>query len=218
MGKKKDIDEKLVALFKDKNTKNRLLETNIARKSSRPLSPDDWVQAMVRTEKFRAIVSKMFGNDQIIEEHGGIENFLPWFGAVMIKNREELTSQLGTREIGYPVSVVSVEKARLTIDINLTGKMSDILEDVKKAVERFREKQNVSQTRARGTKDYDPWGIYDLRHSGLSLLEIARKLTGKKYTRGQEKSPAYNPKLWPPYKRVERAYKQAVKMIQAAEN
>jgi hypothetical protein len=60
---------------------------------------------------------------------------------------------------------------------------------------------------------YDPWDVYDQHKSGLSFSEIARRLSGKDYPRGQ-KSPAYNEELWPPYKRVKRAYDQAVKMIQ----
>ena len=61
--------------------------------------------------------------------------------------------------------------------------------------------------------EYDPWDIYDENESGLSLLEIARRLSGKDYPRGK-RSPSYNEELWPPYKRVTRAYNQAVKMIQ----
>lgn len=59
----------------------------------------------------------------------------------------------------------------------------------------------------------DPWDIYDQKTSGLSFLEIARRLSGKDYPRGKG-VPAYNEELWPLYKRVERAYEQAVKIIQ----
>jgi len=62
--------------------------------------------------------------------------------------------------------------------------------------------------------EYDPWDIYDENESGLSLLEIARRRSGKDYPRGK-RSPSYNEELWPPYKRVTRAYNKAVKMIQA---
>jgi hypothetical protein len=60
---------------------------------------------------------------------------------------------------------------------------------------------------------YDPWDIYDQKESGLSFLEIARRLSGEDYPRG-ERTPSYNEELWNPYKRVQRAYNQAVKMFQ----
>lgn len=68
------------------------------------------------------------------------------------------------------------------------------------------------ETRKRKT-EFDPWEIYDQKQSGLSLVEITRRLSGKDYRRG-ERCPAHNKELWTPYKRVERAYKQAEKMIQ----
>lgn len=63
---------------------------------------------------------------------------------------------------------------------------------------------------------YDPWEIYNKHQAGKSLLEIARELHGKNYPPGK-RSPAYNEKLWAPYKDVRRAYNQAQKMIKAVE-
>lgn len=74
-------------------------------------------------------------------------------------------------------------------------------------------KQHIpKQVRKRKTI-YDPWDIYDQKKSGLSFLEIARRLSGKDYPRGK-RGPTYSEELWPPYKRVQRAYSQAAKMIQ----
>jgi hypothetical protein len=68
--------------------------------------------------------------------------------------------------------------------------------------------------RSRKTK-YDPWKIYDMKHDeSLSLNRIAQKLYGKELPRGK-RTPVYTEKLWQPYKRVDRAYAQAKKMIQA---
>lgn len=64
--------------------------------------------------------------------------------------------------------------------------------------------------------NYDPWECYDLHQKGMSLNEIARKLAGGVYPKGK-KSPAYNEKLWSPYKNVKRAYERALKMIQFVE-
>jgi hypothetical protein len=72
-----------------------------------------------------------------------------------------------------------------------------------------------NQVRKRKTI-YDPWDIYDQKESGLSFSEIARRLSGKDYPRGK-RSPAYTPELWPPYKRVKRAYDQAIEMIQTVQ-
>lgn len=76
--------------------------------------------------------------------------------------------------------------------------------------------RNISKkTKPRKTQ-YDPWEIWGLFEKSGSLLAIARQKSGKRYLRGK-KTPAYNGKLWGPYKRVKGAYDQALEMIQAAE-
>jgi hypothetical protein len=76
---------------------------------------------------------------------------------------------------------------------------------------------DISEGRTiRKKREYDLWKIYDFHvKDGLSLLQIARRLSGEELPRG-ERTPAYTPELWPPYKRVETAYKRAVTMIGAA--
>lgn len=63
---------------------------------------------------------------------------------------------------------------------------------------------------------YEPWDIYDLRKFGLSLNQIACRKSGENPPCGQ-RTPAYNEKLWSPYKRTKNAYDRAVKMIQVIE-
>ena len=95
----------------------------------------------------------------------------------------------------------------------------------------------TGKTRYRRTT-YDKWEIWDLHHltrpvfedgilvreeKPLSLLEIARQKTAKEYTRktsptaDYDATPAYNPELWPPYKRVQAAHNQAVSIIETVE-
>jgi len=74
-------------------------------------------------------------------------------------------------------------------------------------------KDTSKDKKSRYTK-YNPWDIYDLIQGGLNLLEIARSFHGKDYPRGK-RTPAYSEELWPPYKRVKRAYDRALEMIKA---
>lgn len=75
--------------------------------------------------------------------------------------------------------------------------------------------KNVSKDRKPRKTKYDPWEIYNLIHDDdLNFLQIALKLHGKNFPRG-ERRPADNVELWPPYKRVKRAYDQALEMIKS---
>ena len=75
----------------------------------------------------------------------------------------------------------------------------------------------------RTTYDKCEDGILVREEKPLSLLEIARQKTAKKYTRktsptaDYDATPAYNPELWPPYKRVQAAHNQAVRIIETLE-
>ncbi len=104
----------------------------------------------------------------------------------------------------------------------------DITKSTKELVKDFRQKvgllkQNAAKEKIIKKTTYNPWEIWDMVQSGLNLNAIARKFhekstrSGRKTPRGK-RSPAYNTTLWLPYKRVERAYRQAVKMIQAVES
>ena len=73
-------------------------------------------------------------------------------------------------------------------------------------------KKHIPKDERKRKTIYNPWDIYDQKTSGLSFLEIARRLSGKDYPCGTG-APSYNEELWPLYKRVERAYKQAVKLF-----
>ena len=105
---------------------------------------------------------------------------------------------------------------RLSIDLNksereLTKRFKEIIKTVKEEL-----KQDISQGRTtRKKRDYDPWDVYELCKKGLSKNKIARMKSGENYPPGKKNSPIYNPELSAPDKRVDRAYNQAVKMIQA---
>lgn len=126
----------------------------------------------------------------------------------------------GNRPLSKIPHLVAVEKTlyvQLQIDLSrsekeLTKRFHETIKACKKQMHIPAKERKSKKTR------YDPWEIYDLHEkSGLSLLEIARRLHGKNYPRGN-KSPSDNPELWAPYKRVKRAYNRAVRMIQAVRN
>lgn len=73
-------------------------------------------------------------------------------------------------------------------------------------------KKHIPKEKRKRKTECDPWDIYDQIQSGLSFSEIARRLSGKDYPRGK-RSPSHNEELWAPYKRVQKAYKQATEMI-----
>ncbi|HPB38895.1 MAG TPA: hypothetical protein PK125_12145 [Syntrophorhabdus sp.] len=98
------------------------------------------------------------------------------------------------------------------LEINLTKSEADLIRSFKSMIKSW--KKNIPDDIAPRKSKYDPWKIYDLHQSNRSLNQIARDLCGDNSPRG-ERSPAYNDRLWPPYKAVERAYKKAVKMIQS---
>jgi hypothetical protein len=124
-----------------------------------------------------------------------------------------------------PDSVLTLHRGRLFVRLSIDLNKSDeelkkcFMEIVKNAKETMYQgqvvKPGVFEGRTTKKPAYDPWEIYDLhKKKGLSLLEIVHRLSGKEPPRG-ERTPAYDPELWPPYKRIERAYNQALKMIQA---
>jgi hypothetical protein len=97
--------------------------------------------------------------------------------------------------------------------IDLTKNEKELLQAFTKKIRSW--KRHIPKQRKTRKTTHDPWEIYDLhKKKGLSLLEIARRKTGKSYT-GKENNPAYNEELEASDKRVRRAYKQAEKMIQA---
>lgn len=101
---------------------------------------------------------------------------------------------------------------RLRIDLSRTeGELTEAFAGMIKAWKQ----QYMLKERTRKKTDYDPWEIYDLFKTGLSKNEIARRKTGKSYPPGKESNPTYNDELSAPDKRVDRAYNQAGKMIQA---
>ena len=110
---------------------------------------------------------------------------------------------------------------RLSIDLNKSDKelkecFIKIVNHAKKDM--FRDKAlnpDVSEGRtARKKREYDPWEIYDLHEKeGVPLLEITHRMTGERGV-GKENNPAYNEKLDALNKRIVRAYRQAVRMIQ----
>lgn len=95
-------------------------------------------------------------------------------------------------------------------DDDLRNTFNQKIKNMKKMVEKDKKRKPKEML-------YDPWEVYDLHKSGYSLLEIARKKEGKHYTRGM-KTPEYNYRLGAPYKRVQRAFDRAKKMIQAVED
>ncbi len=98
----------------------------------------------------------------------------------------------------------------------------DLTEEEEELTKAFNEiiryyKPNSERTRCKDAA-FDKWEIWDLHYlSALSLVEIARRKSGKEYHPGQEKSPNYNPELAALYKQVQRAYRQAVNMIKIVE-
>lgn len=98
---------------------------------------------------------------------------------------------------------------RLSID--MTKSKGELLSAFTEKLEGW--KKYIPKEAGKRKTEYDPWDVYDQHKSGLSFSEIARRLSGKDYPRGK-KSPAYSEEFWPPYKRVKKAYEQAVKMIQ----
>lgn len=123
----------------------------------------------------------------------------------------------------FPIKEIAEEDFAKPQDERYLDLRVDLTEDEETLKKAFtdileRHKPHTRSTRLRGTT-YDKWQIWDLHHlSNLSFLEIARQKSGKNYKRGQEKNPAYNPELWPPYKRVQKAYGQAVKIIAIVED
>lgn len=99
------------------------------------------------------------------------------------------------------------------LKIDLTRSQKELLKAFSEKIKSWT--KNISkETKPRKPKE-DPWEIWDLYKKTRSLLAIARQKSGKRYLRGK-KTPVYNEELWPPYKRVKRAYDQAKEMIQAA--
>ncbi len=98
------------------------------------------------------------------------------------------------------------------LEINLTKSETELIRSFRSMIKSW--KKNMPNDMAPRKSKYDPWKIYDLHQSNRSLNQIARDLCGDNSPRG-ERSPAYNDKLWPPYKAVERAYKKAVKMLES---
>lgn len=104
------------------------------------------------------------------------------------------------------------KKRFLNVEIDLLKNTKKIEKKLSQLVRSYKKYVTTDSTRHK-TTIYDPWHIYDLHKSnGLSLLEISRQLHGGTYPRGS-KTPAYNYRLWAPFKNVQRAYKQAEKMI-----
>jgi hypothetical protein len=108
---------------------------------------------------------------------------------------------------------------RLKIDLHRTeGELTKAFARMIRAWKAFaRKHQYLPEGRARkqtkpskdGTNQsyYDPWEIYDLCKKGMSLSSIVLNKTG-------HINPVYNPEASASYKRVERAYTQAERMIQ----
>ncbi|MGA3279900.1 MAG: hypothetical protein ABSD50_02820 [Smithella sp.] len=98
------------------------------------------------------------------------------------------------------------------LQINLTRSNKELLDAFGKIIKTWGGK--FPKDRMQRKTIYDKWFIYDKHKSGIPLLKIALELNKKTYPR-DERSPAYNEELWPPYKRVHRAYKIAEKIIKS---
>ena len=102
----------------------------------------------------------------------------------------------------------------LTVDLSQT--QQKLVKDFRTVLKQYQDtliNQNQGKQERQGETTEDIWDIYDLHmKEGVPLLEIARRLSGKDYLSGG-KTPAYSAELWPPYKRVERAYKKAEQII-----
>jgi hypothetical protein len=98
--------------------------------------------------------------------------------------------------------------------IDLWANSRQLEKEFQKHIASLKKYSRASGEKKNRRTTYNPWKVWSLHHrDGLSLLEIARRFTGKDYTVG-EKTPAYNEELWPPYKRVKAAHDQAEEMIQ----
>lgn len=116
---------------------------------------------------------------------------------------------------GIPYRVTADGKySYVQLRIDLSQNRMELVEAFDKMIKAWKQEHEKTLRKT----EYDPWEIYDMVHNDrpLNLLQIARKLYGKKLPR-KKRRPADNKKLWPPYKRVKRAYDQAVKMIKAVE-
>lgn len=92
----------------------------------------------------------------------------------------------------------------LTVEIDLTKKKTDIINNINEYVDTF--SKSIANRNKR--TEVDPWVVYDMRRNeGLNFTEIARRLSGK------AGNPNYSPELAAFLKRVKRAYTKAGEAI-----
>lgn len=118
---------------------------------------------------------------------------------------------------GNKIIKTKIEGECLYLKIDLSQTEQKLVDDfgavIKPYQDALKNQSRSKRERQRETTE-DIWDIYDLHmKEGVSLLEIARRLSGNDYPTG-ERTPAYSDTLWSPYKRVERAYKKAKEIIQ----
>ncbi len=97
----------------------------------------------------------------------------------------------------------------LTIEIDLTKKKTDIVDDVSNYVDTFSKSiVNPLRTTRNKSTEVDLWAVYDMRQKeGLNFTEIARRLSGI------EGNPTYSPRLAAYLKKVKRAFTKAENII-----
>jgi hypothetical protein len=99
----------------------------------------------------------------------------------------------------------------LTIEIDLTRNIKEIMSKIKKEIS-FWNKYYVDKPETRSKETfYSPWEVYDLYKGGKNFSQIARQLSDR------DGNPSYNPKLMAEYKNVKRAYDKACEMISQVE-
>lgn len=96
----------------------------------------------------------------------------------------------------------------LTLQINMTYGLDDILEDTKQTIKEFRENVNRERGYNISNTELNPWDIYDKLENGkITKSELARQLSG-------EKDIGINSKLVKAkYNQIDRAYKKVCAMI-----
>ena len=109
-----------------------------------------------------------------------------------------------------------VERGYIQVWIDFSRSAEELREAFDRLIKGFRKHQQKKRNPRKTA--LNKWAIWDDHHlKEKSLNSIALIVARKEYPRGQ-RTPAYNNDLWPHYKRVETAHKQAVKLIKAVEN